>query len=206
MMKTPYEVLGVSENASDEEIKRTYWELVRKYHPDTNVNNPLADLAAEKFKEVQEAYEAIMKERAGGYGGGRFSGSAWQGGSREDVRMQQVADLINRGQCREALQLLDRMSERTAMWYYASGCANAGVGNLIVAREHAAMAVNMEPSNIQYRQLLDRIESVGRQYQSYPFGRTPGRGSSCGTGNLCCDLWLADTLCECMGGDLCSCM
>ena len=72
MNKNPYEVLGVSPSASDDEVKRAYRDLTRKYHPDVNVNNPLADLAEEKFKEVQEAYDIIMKERehgGSGYGG-----------------------------------------------------------------------------------------------------------------------------------------
>lgn len=218
LTKNPYEVLGVSKNATDDEIKKVYRELLRKYHPDTNINNPLADLAAEKFKEVQEAYEAIMNERAGGYSGGSYGRSGSYGGyssgqsgygsssSSQDVRMQAVVNFINSGRYREALNLLDEMPERTAMWYYASGCANAGIGNQLVAREHAAMAVNMEPSNLQYRQLLDQLEFAGRRYQSNPYGGYPGGGTSCGTGNLCCDLWCADTLCECMGGDLCSCM
>ena len=68
MRKNPYEVLGVSPSASDDEIKKAYRELSRKYHPDANINNPLADLAAEKFKEVQEAYDTIMRERTSGSG------------------------------------------------------------------------------------------------------------------------------------------
>ena len=68
MRKNPYEVLGVSPGASDDEIKKAYRELSRKYHPDANINNPLADLAAEKFKEVQEAYDTIMRERTSGSG------------------------------------------------------------------------------------------------------------------------------------------
>ena len=64
MINNPYEVLGVSPSASDDEIKKAYRDLTRKYHPDANVDNPLADLAEEKFKEVQEAYDMIMKERA----------------------------------------------------------------------------------------------------------------------------------------------
>ena len=78
MNKNPYEVLGVSPSASDEEIKKAYRDLTRKYHPDANVDNPLADLAEEKFKEVQEAYDTIMHERASGssgsysYGNGLF--------------------------------------------------------------------------------------------------------------------------------------
>ena len=78
--KNPYEVLGISPNASDDEVKRAYRDMTRKYHPDANVNNPLADLAEEKFKEVQEAYDEIMRQRAqggyqsnGGYQGGGYS-------------------------------------------------------------------------------------------------------------------------------------
>ena len=68
MTKNPYEVLGVPQSASDDEVKKAYRDLSRKYHPDANVNNPLADLAEEKFKEVQEAYDMIMKQRAQGGG------------------------------------------------------------------------------------------------------------------------------------------
>jgi len=73
-MRDPYSVLGVSQNASDQEIKKAYRELARKYHPDNYVNTPLADLAEEKMKEVNEAYEAIQKQRSGG--GGLCAGSA----------------------------------------------------------------------------------------------------------------------------------
>lgn len=216
MSKNPYDVLGVPQNASDDEIKKAYRDLTRKYHPDANVNNPLADLAEEKFKEVQEAYDLIMKERASGhgsdgysYGGYGYGGGSSSYGGTQDVEMQAVFNYINSRHYREALNLLDRMPNRTAMWYYASGAANAGIGNNVVAREHAAQAVNMEPNNVQFRQLLNTLDWNSQRYQNNPFGGYGygNRGNtSCGTGNICCDLWCADTLCECMGGDLCSCI
>lgn len=224
MTKNPYDVLGVSPNASDDEIKRAYRDLTRKYHPDANVNNPLADLAEEKFKEVQEAYDTIMHERAsGGSSGGYSSGSSTTSGNysyggsgsygggysntQMDPRLQAAANYINSRRYREALNTLDQVPERSAMWYYLSGCANAGIGNNILARDHAAQAVNMEPNNMQYRQLLNQLDFSSRRYQSSPYGGGYGSGgSSCGTGNMCCDLFIADQLCECMGGDLCSCM
>lgn len=219
MNKNPYEVLGVSPGASDDEIKRVYREMSRKYHPDANIDNPLADLAEEKFKEVQEAYDTIMKERAAGgssygyrgssygYGGASYRGGSY-GDSQQEQRLQAAVNYINAGRYREALNTLDQIPERSALWYYISGCANAGMGNNIVAREHAAQAVNMEPNNIQFRQLLNQLDFSRQRYQGSPYGsgRAPSDPSSCGTGNLCCDLWVADSLCECMGGDLCSCM
>ena len=100
-MNDPYAVLGVSSSASEEEIKRAYRDLVKKYHPDNYANNPLADLAEAKMKEVNEAYDAIMKARTqggyqsaggNGYGGGRTSS---QGGGRyNNPTLIQVRQLI----------------------------------------------------------------------------------------------------------------
>ena len=228
MNKNPSDVLGVSPSASDDEIKKAYRDLTRKYHPDANVDNPLADLAEEKFKEVQEAYDMIMKERAsgntGGYSYGGGSNSSYGGSSsygygntgggygnyqsaQQDPRLQAAVNYINSRRYREALNTLDQVPERSALWYYLSGCANAGLGNNVLARDHAAQAVNMEPNNLQYRQLLNQLDFSSRRYQNSPYGNGYGAGgSTCGTGNMCCDLFIADQLCECMGGDLCSCM
>lgn len=215
MTKNPYDVLGISRNASEDEIKRAYREMSRKYHPDANVNNPLADLAEEKFKEIQEAYNEIMREREQGrgsygygYGGSRtgYRGSGSYGG-QQNVEFQAAANFVNSGRYQEAINLLNRMSERNAMWYYLSAVANANIGSNVLAREHARQAVNMEPGNMTYRQLLNQLEMSGTRYQANPYGggfNYPS--SSCGTGNACCDLWCADSLCECMGGDLCQCM
>lgn len=224
MTKNPYDVLGIPQSASDDEVKRAYRELSRKYHPDANVNNPLRDLAEEKFKEVQEAYDTIMKERenGGGYGysyGGSSSGygygygyggsgqNGYSGGQQRDTEMQAVYNFISNRRFQDALNVLNRMPNRTAEWYYLSALANNGVGNNVLAKDHAAQAVNMEPNNIQYRQFLNQISWNSQRYQTNPYGQGYGNGDSpCGTGNMCCDLWIADTLCECMGGDLCSCM
>lgn len=155
MTKNPYEVLGVPQSASDDEVKKAYRDLSRKYHPDANVNNPLADLAEEKFKEVQEAYDMIMKQRA--QGGGSYSyggGSSAGGGNSQDVEMQAVINFINSRHYQEAINLLNRMPNRTSMWYYASAVANASIGNNIVAMEHAQQAVNMEPGQHAVRPAL----------------------------------------------------
>ena len=125
MINNPYEVLGVSPSASDDEIKKAYRDLTRKYHPDANVDNPLADLAEEKFKEVQEAYDMIMKERASGggysYGYGSSSGSSSYGAggnyqnAQQDPRLQAAVNYINSRRFREALNTLDQINERSAI-------------------------------------------------------------------------------------------
>ena len=112
-MNDPYAVLGVSSSASEEEIKRAYRDLVKKYHPDNYANNPLADLAEAKMKEVNEAYDAIMKARTqggyqsaggNGYGGGRTSS---QGGGRyNNPTLIQVRQLIAQNNLAEAERIL----------------------------------------------------------------------------------------------------
>lgn len=216
----PYKVLGVSANASDDEIKKAYRELSRKYHPDSYIDNPLADLAEEKFKEVQDAYNMIMKQRENGYGSYQSNSSSQtygygygnqnsyggQGGfnrQEETSEMQAVYNLLARRSYRDALNQLSRIGNRNARWYYFSGVANAGIGNNIQALNHARVANEMDPGNQEYAAFLDRLQYGNQRYQTR--GTTYG-GGSYDMGNFCCDLWCADTLCECMGGDLCSCM
>lgn len=206
MMNNPYEVLGVTRQASNDEIKKAYRTLSKKYHPDSYVNNPLSDLAEEKFKEVQEAYEQIMKEREGGgysYGktgsGNQYSSS----GNQETVELQAARNYINARRFREALNVLANIPNRTAMWYYYSSIANMGIGNNLVAVDHAKQAAAMEPNNMEYVNYANQMQFRGQRYQS--MGGGYGR-SSFGTGNLCCDLFILDSCCECMGGDLISCM
>lgn len=206
MIANPYEVLGVSPNASNDEVKKAYRELSRKYHPDSYANNPLAELAEEKFKEVQEAYDQIMKQREGGYSyqsGSQRQGYSSASGNQETVELQAARNYINARRFREALNVLSNIPNRSAMWYYYSSIANMGIGNNLVAVDHAKQAAAMEPNNMEYVNYANQMQFRGQHYQTtgYGYGR-----QSYGTGNLCCDLWCADTLCECMGGDLCSCM
>ncbi len=184
-MMNPYQVLGVSPSASDEEIKKAYRNLSRKYHPDANINNPNRAQAEEKFKEVQQAYDQIMKEKqqgggySGGYGyntsGGSGSNSYEYGGNRsyyqrrteyESPQMQAAANYISNRHYTEALNVLNGIpfGERKARWYYFSAIANQGTGNNITAKEHAKRAVEMEPSNMEYRQFLQHLEFGGTWY------------------------------------------
>ncbi|MFU0828474.1 MAG: J domain-containing protein [Lachnoclostridium sp.] len=205
MISDPYKVLGVSPSASNDEIKRAYRELSRKYHPDSYVDNPLADLAEEKFKEIQEAYNQIMRERESGYNsGGSYSyggSTSYSDSDEENTLMTAAYNYLSARRYQEALRVLSGISNRTARWYYFSAVANAGLGNNLVALDHARQAVNMEPGNVEYSNFLNQIEWQANRYQDTRRNMSGGYNM----GNFCCDLWCADTLCECMGGDLCSC-
>ncbi len=214
-MNDPYQILGIARDASDEEIKKAYRVSSRKYHPDANVNNPNKEEAEANFKEVQRAYQDIMKMRSGeyegseyyrqqggfGYGGfGGFWGDTGQGGrsgSQTDY-MRSAVSYIRAGYYKEALNVLNQVTDRTGEWYYYSAVANLAMGNNVIAKEHASTAVRMQPDNWEYQNLLNRIESGAAWYQerSAPFG---GIGS--GSGGMCMKLCIANLLCNmCCGG------
>ncbi len=213
-MLDPYKVLGVSRDASDEEIKKAYRRLSRKYHPDANINNPNKAQAEERFKEVQQAYEQIMKEREygssdsytgydggfGGYGGQRSSGYQ----DEESIRRQAAANYIQSGHYQEALNVLSSLSQRNGQWYYLSAMANMGLGNNVNALNHIREAVRLEPNNTQYRMLLNRMEGGGTWYQEQqdPFGGMPMAGD-----NFCMKLCIANAVCSlcCPGSGIICC-
>ena len=200
-MFDPYSVLGISRDASDEEIKKAYRKLSRKYHPDANINNPNKAQAEEKFKEVQQAYEQIMKEKEYGTSGNynSYDGFGGFGGQsrrtyqdEEAIRRQAAANYIQSRHFQEAMNVLSSLSQRNGQWYYLSAMANMGLGNNVNAMNDARTAVNMEPDNMQYRMLLQRLEGGGSWYQEQqnPFGGMPVDGS-----DYCMKLCLANMFC-----------
>ncbi len=188
MIDDPYKVLGVSPDASDDEIKRAYRRLAKKYHPDLN---PGDKEAARKMQEVNAAYEQIKNpEKAnptggqggyGGYGGGYSSydpfggfGGGYGGGYRQrsyggsatgDQYQQSAYQYIRFGRYAEALNVLQNSSDRNARWYYLSALANDGLGNQVTALEHIRKAVSMEPDNQEYLNALNEIEHGGAAYR-----------------------------------------
>lgn len=208
MNRDPYSVLGVSRDASADDIKKAYRKLSRIYHPDANVNNPNKAQAEEKFKEVQEAYDQIMYEREHGpgtYGNNRTAGgNGYAGGygnyrtnanSTESPRMRAAINYINSGMFTEALNTLEGMSaaERNARWYFVRAHANQGLGNIINATEDAKRAVSMEPNNTEYIAYLQQLESGGAWYSN--MGTSYGRSRS-GTGSMCLQLLCLNMLCN----------
>ena len=205
-MRDPYSVLGVSPNASDAEIKKAYRELARKYHPDNYHDNPLADLAQEKMKEINEAYEAITRAREGGGSGSSSSGSRSSGYRARSSysasgEYAQVRAAINAGNLGLAEQLLNAAPNRDAEWNFLMGSLCYRKGWADEARRYFETAVSMDPGNQEYRQAMSFMNSGGQAY------RYPGAGPVGGTDpcSCCTSLCIADTCCECMGGDLISC-
>ena len=197
-MLDPYSVLGVSRDASMDEIKKAYRKLSRQYHPDANINNPNKEEAEEKFKQVQQAYDQIVREREQGASQSSWSGEFGGGYQTQDdqrsMEMRAAANYINAAHYQEALNVLNRMTERNGQWYYYHAVANAGAGNTASAMEDARRAVDMEPNNMQYQQLYQQLQSGGQWYwnqgNGYGYER-PGNGF----GNCCCQCLCMNMLC-----------
>ncbi len=205
-MNDPYKILGVDPSASDEEVKRAYRDLARKYHPDNYADNPLGDLAEEKMKQINEAYDEITKMRQNGtsYGGGGPSSPNY-GGSGGGYEAQssiytRIRQYIQAGNLSQAEVLLNSVPDRNAEWYFLYGIVCRQKGMYDEAMRNIATAVNMDPNNMEYRQALAMLQRGGGMYR----GTTAAGGGLTGCG-LCGDLLCADTCCECMGGDLIRC-
>lgn len=200
-MNDPYEVLGVSKDASDEQIKEAYRNLARKYHPDNYADNPLSDLAGEKMKEINDAYDAIMNERRGK----SSSGSSYnQNGASA---FPEVRSLINQNRLEQAQEVLDGVppQARNAEWYFLNGTVLYRRGWFDQAYTSFSTAARMDPSNIEYQNAVNNAQrQSGRQYNPY---RSYNSGSMCGDPcDMCQSLICADCCCEMMGGNLCPCI
>ena len=182
-MKDPYEVLGVPHGASEEEIKKAYRELARKYHPDNYTNNPLADLAQEKMKEINEAYDALTKNGApsgnasSGYGGNAYSG---------DANYSEIRRLIQMGELEQAEAKLNALPVHNAEWYYLRGVIAQRRGWMDEAAQNFRIANSMDPNNYEYRRAAATAGSGG-----YPY-----RQAQEGYDNT-------DELCECCSSLMC---
>jgi molecular chaperone DnaJ len=206
----PYEVLGIKEGASEEEIKRAYRDLVRKYHPDQYKDNPLSDLAEEKLKEINEAYDMLMKGRKGSSGrnnsSGQYSSSSYSQDysySTQQGDYQKVAEYINRGDLVNAERMLNNIPTRDAQWYYFKGVIAARRGRYGVAYDSFQTAVNMDPSNPVYQDALNQMMNASRGFRRDVYNRRGDESQQlC---QLCTTMYCADCCCEMMGGDCISC-
>lgn len=204
MKQNPYEILGVDPNASDDEIKKAYRLLAKKYHPDSFNDNPLKELAEEKMKEINAAYEEIQAMRASG-AGSSFSSS---GTSNTDF-LKNARQYIAVGDYFAADRVLSSISSaaRNAEWYYLKGLVCAQSGRYADAQSFLQTACRLNPYNAEYREAYNRLLQNIKNTSTNTYAGTGYNTNvgSCSTCDICNSLICADCCCECMGGDLINC-
>ena len=207
-MTHPYKVLGVNEGATNEEIRAAYLSLVKKYHPDKYTDPDMKQLANEKLKEINEAYDQLTKNpgktASSGYSGAAY-GAGGHGGSYsgpEADRFVRARSLINAGNLDGAKTILDSIQTRNAEWYYLYGIIYLRQGWYDKAREFLGRAYRTEPGNAEYAQAYNTLRYTGNPYSRPRQSTSYGNCSAC---DICSGLMCADCCCECMGGDLIRC-
>ena len=212
MINDPYKVLGIGRNATDAEVKEAYRNLAKKYHPDNYAGSPIADLASEKMKEINEAYDQIVKERKQGY-----SSSGYQqnyqgyGNYSSSSEYTDIRRLISQNRIADAEQLLNGVptDRRSAEWYFLKGSVLYKKGWLEEAFSHFSTACQMDPSNMEYRAAMNQATNARRgnygPYNGYGGYNPSYSASSCNSCDICSSLLIADCCCECLGGDCIAC-
>jgi len=198
-MNDPYQVLGISNTATDEEVKAAYRRLAKQYHPDRNNGSAEAE---KKMMQINDAYAQIMDIRknggrstrsgsgqyssssSNGYGGynngysafGGFGdffnrGYGYSGQAQQSApKFATVRQYLSYGRYREALDMLNTMSDGSAEWYYLCGRARHGLGDDIAALNYAHQAANMEPNSFEYAAFVQELTRGGQQYRSQGSG------------------------------------
>lgn len=197
----PYDVLGIKQGATEDEIKSAYRKLVKQYHPDQYVNNPLKDLAEEKLSEINKAYD-MLKNKSNNYSTGsknynnNSNSYEYNTSTYAEIRM-----LIQSRNNIVAEQKLNAISNRDAEWYFLYGAVMINKGWFDSALNNIETACRMDPNNFEYRQTLNMLKNRTQSYGG-AYKTAAGNANAC---DCCMQLWCLDTICECMGGDLIGC-
>lgn len=212
-MKNPYEILGISQSANDDEIKSSYRELAKKYHPDNYSDSPLKEFADEKMKEINKAFDDIMNTRRANPSNSTNKTSSSTNNTNSSNRLNDIRALIQANRLVDAEEILDGIpiNNRGGEWYFLKGTIYHSRGWLEDALNHFTTASRLEPNNTEYRATLNKMSfqrqgnfngyGSGGGYRQNPYPQSRG----CTGCDMCQGLICADCCCECMGGDCISC-
>ena len=193
-MRDPYEVLGISSASTNEEVRQAYRALAKKYHPDNYVDSPLAQMAEERMKEINEAYDEILRQRASAKGGSSTSSESNKFYSSDAPVYSQIRSLINKGDYKTAENLLNGINQidRGGEWFFLKGCILVHKGYYFDAMRYIERACELDPGNREYTTLRDNLRVQSNNYSSMS-SRPDGGCSMC---DICSFLICLDCLCR----------
>lgn len=199
----PYQVLGVAETATDVEIKNAYRQLAKKYHPDNYADSPLADLAEQKMKEINEAYDMICDMRRNP--GSSRSNSSYTSNANTQythTNFPDVRRMIKEGRLDDAMQILNGVSgtSRNAEWYFLMGMIFSRKGWSEQAFSYFQTACRMDPNNPEFVSALNNM-NARRTYN--PGGYNTVNTGGCSMCDICAGIMCADCCCDCCGNGCC---
>ena len=193
-MRNPYEVLGISPNATNEEVKNAYRTLAKKYHPDNYTDSAMASYAEEKMKEINEAYDEILRMRTSGQNSNTSGNTSYNTYDKHSERYQKIREFMQRGDYNTAEMMLNDIikEERSAEWYYLKGCILANRGYFFDAIKNFDMACSMAPENQEYAAARDRLRQTSNNYGN----AYNQQGTGCNMCDVCSFLICMDCLCR----------
>ena len=191
----PYRVLGIQQDATDEQIKAAYRELAQKYHADIYADNPLSDVAREKMQEINDAYDTIIKSRKFGGQSGYAQSYGQNTGGYSSSKFSDVRALIAQNRIYDAESILNGVSGefRDAEWNYLKGVILQRQGWLDGAFNHYSTAHNMDPDNTEYAAAFNQMRSR----------RQPNSGGTSDAGNFCCNVCATYMCIDCLCSGCC---
>jgi molecular chaperone DnaJ len=193
-MRNPYEVLEIKEGSSKEEIKKAYREMAKKYHPDQYSNNPLKDLAEDKMRELNEAYDYLIKNSTEGSSSGFTASNNYENSNSSPI-YSSIRMNIQSGNLNAAEQSLNNTSERGGEWYYLMGIVQMQRGQYDNAFTYITKACNLEPNNMEYRQAFNQLNNSNNSYRQTYYNRGNGNDDMC---SFCAKLYCLNMLCDCI--------
>lgn len=197
-MRNPYEVLEIKEGSSKEEIKKAYREMAKKYHPDQYGDNPLKDLAEDKMRELNEAYDYLEKNstvgNSQGFNSSGFNSSSNYESSNGSPIYSSIRMNIQNGNLNVAENSLNNITDCGGEWHFLMGFIQMQRGNYDTAFTYITKSCNLEPNNMEYRQAFNKLNNSNNSYRQTYYNRGNGNDDMC---NFCAKLYCLNMLCEC---------